>query len=62
MDNQILKQRCDALLEGMVGSTLAVKWWTTPNKAFAGDTPEQIFSVAPTAVYAYLLKSAEGEW
>jgi len=38
------------------------KWWSGSNKAFCGDTPEQIYSVAPSAVYAYLMKSAEGEW
>jgi hypothetical protein len=46
----------------MVGRELAPNWWTGANKAFGGDTPEQMYSVAPSAVYAYLMKSAEGEW
>jgi hypothetical protein len=46
----------------MVGKELAEQWWTGANKAFGVDTPEQIYSVAPSAVYAYLMKSAEGEW
>jgi hypothetical protein len=46
----------------MVGQELADQWWTGANRAFGGDTPEQIYSVAPSAVYAYLMKSAEGEW
>jgi hypothetical protein len=57
-----MRKRCEALITAMVGKELAEKWWTGPNKAFGGDTPEQIYSVAPSAVYAYLLKSAEGEW
>ena len=57
-----MRARCDALVVAMVGRELADKWWTGPNKAFGGDTPEQIYSVAPSAVYAYLMRSAEGEW
>lgn len=62
MDEQLLRKRCEALLLAMVGEELAEKWWTSSNKAFCGDTPEQIYSVAPNAVYAYLMRSAEGEW
>ena len=57
-----MRARCDALVVAMVGQELAEQWWTGSNKAFCGDTPEQIYSVAPSAVYAYLMKSAEGEW
>ena len=57
-----MRKRCEALVTAMVGKELAEKWWTGPNKAFGGDTPEQIYSVAPSAVYAYLMKSSEGEW
>ena len=57
-----MRARCEALVAAMVGKELADKWWTGSNKAFGGDTPEQIYSVAPSAVYAYLMKSAEGEW
>ena len=57
-----MRARCEAFVAAMVGQELADKWWTGSNKAFGGDTPEQIYSVAPSAVYAYLMKSAEGEW
>ena len=57
-----MRARCEALVAAMVGQELADKWWTGSNKAFGGDTPEQIYSVAPSAVYAYLMRSAEGEW
>ena len=62
MDEQLLRKRCEALLLAMLGEELAEKWWTSSNKAFCGDTPEQKYSVAPNAVYAYLMRSAEGEW
>jgi len=57
-----MRARCEVLVIAMVGRELAEKWWTGPNKAFDGHTPEQIYSVAPSAVYTYLMKSAEGEW
>ena len=57
-----MRARCEALVVAMVGKELADKWWTGSNKAFGGDTPEQIYSVAPSAVYAYLMRCAEGEW
>ena len=57
-----MRARCEALVIAMVGKEMADKWWTGSNKAFGGDTPEQIYSVAPSAVYAYLMKCADGEW
>ncbi len=55
-----MRARCEALITAMVGKELATKWWNSPNRAFGDDTPEQIYSVAPPAVYAYLMKSAGG--
>ncbi len=57
-----MRARCEALVVAMVGKELADKWWTGANRAFGGDTPEQIYSVAPSAVYAYLMKSADYHW
>ena len=57
-----MRARCEALVIALVGREMSDKWWNGPNKAFGGDTPEQIYSVAPSAVYAYLMRSAEGEW
>jgi hypothetical protein len=62
MSPKNMRARCEALVTAMVGKEMAPKWWNSPNRAFGGDTPEQIYSVAPSAVYAYLMKSAEGEW
>ncbi len=62
MDEKNIRARCEALLIARIGKDLAIKWWSSPNKAFFGDTPEQIYSVSPSVVYEYLMKSAEGEW
>ena len=59
---ETMRARCEALITAMVGKELAPKWWTSPSRAFGDDTPEQIYSVAPSAVYAYLMRSADGEW
>lgn len=56
------RARCEALVISMVGKELAVQWWNSANKEFDGDTPEQVYSVAPSTVYAYLMRSTEGEW
>ena len=56
-----MRARCEVLVIAMVGKALADKWWNGPNKAFGGDTPEQMYSVAPDTVYAYLMKSLEGD-
>lgn len=61
-DLEIMRARCDALVISLVGRKMADKWWTGPNKAFGGETPEQMYREAPNDVYAYLMKSAEGEW
>lgn len=53
----VMRARCEALITAMVGKELADKWWKSPNKAFGGDTAEQMYSVAPSAVYAYLMRS-----
>ena len=61
-DHARMRARCEALVVAMVGKEMSNRWWNGANRAFGGDTPEQIYSVAPSAVYAYLMRSAEGEW
>jgi hypothetical protein len=62
MTGEIMRRRCEALINALVGKEYAPLWWNSPNKAFAGSTPEQVYEVDPTSIYAYLVKSAEGEW
>lgn len=61
-NEEVMRLRCEALLTAMVGKELADAWWNRPNKAFEDNTPAQAYSVSPSAVYAYLMKCAEGEW
>lgn len=61
-DSDLMRARCEALITAMVGQELALQWWNGANRAFAGNTPEQMYSTDPEAVYAYLMRSAEGEW
>jgi hypothetical protein len=58
----LMRARCESLVTAMVGRELVHQWWNGANRAFDGDTPEQMYSVAPSVVYAYLMRSAEGEW
>ena len=58
----VMRARCEALILSMVGREMVNKWWISSNRAFGGDTPEQMYNVAPGAVYDYLMRSAEGEW
>ena len=62
MDKDVMRKRCEALLTALVGKDLVGDWWNSPNKAFANETPEQTYSVAPTTVYTYLMHNAEGGW
>lgn len=61
MDNKPLKWKCDRLLQAMVGTILADKWWNSYNRAF-DQTPQKQFDDNPESVYNYLMKHAEGEW
>lgn len=62
MNEEVMRKRCEALLTALVGKDLVGDWWNSPNKAFCGDTPEQIYSVAPTVVYRYLMYNTERGW
>lgn len=60
---EIVKQRCDALLNAMLGSSeLVDNWWNSPNKAFNGETPDVVFVLEPMKVYRYLMMCSEGGW
>jgi len=61
MTPEVRRARCEALLTAMIGKDLAERWWTSINKTFA-MTPEQMYSKDPDRVYAYLMRTSEGEW
>lgn len=57
---ETMKARCNALLTALVGKTLVDNWWKSPNKAFDGATPAEVFEVDPGLVLSYLMKFYEG--
>jgi endo-1,4-beta-D-glucanase Y len=59
---QVLLARSQALVIAMVGKELSEQWWTSPNKAFEGQTPREQFEANSERVYSYLMRMAEGEW
>jgi hypothetical protein len=58
----VLRARSEALVIAMLGTNLAKGWWTNPNKAFEGQTPEAQWQTGCERVYGYLMQMAEGEW
>lgn len=61
MDKNLLRKKCNILLESLVGVELIERWWKSHNKAF-NKTPEQEFDTDPVSVYNYLIKHLHGEW
>ena len=60
--NRVLRARSEALIIALVGKEMAPKWWTGPNRAFEGQTPNEQFEQNAERVYSYLMRMAEGEW
>ena len=60
--NRVLRARCEALVIALVGKDMAPKWWTSSNRAFEGQTPQEQFDRNAERVYSYLMGSAEGYW
>ena len=54
------KQRCNQILESLVGSNSTDKWWTSPNKAFDLCTPEDQWKIDHRRVINYLLTQLNG--
>jgi len=59
---EVLKQRCDQLLQAMLGEEFAPRWWQSPNKYWNLETPLAVFERDPNDVYGYLMRVTEGEW
>jgi hypothetical protein len=58
MNTNNIQQRCETLVVALVGQEKSFDWWLTPNRAFDMQTPEVMFHFFPTAVYEYLMRSA----
>lgn len=52
LEEYVVKGRCEALVIAMVGEDLAEGWWTSPNRAFGGQTP---LNTDLDKVYHYLM-------
>ena len=46
------------LVASMVGPDLADSWWSSPNQAFDGQTPETQWAAGSDAVVNYLMHHA----
>jgi hypothetical protein len=58
----VAKQRTQVLLIAMLGSKLVDTWWSSPNKAFDGETPHNIWIKDYAKVYNYVMRNADGGW
>ena len=58
----LLKQRCDQMLEALLGKESANCWWHTKNRAFQGLTPEGQWILEPNTVYRYLVAHCSGDY
>jgi hypothetical protein len=58
----VAKQRTQVLLTAMLGSKLVDTWWTSPNKAFNGKIPAEVWLQDYTKVYDYVMRNADGGW
>jgi len=58
-----IKSRCDRVLLALLGSQdLVDGWWTSPNRAFDGETPLQTLDKNHHRVVNYLLAQLNGDY
>ena len=56
----LMRARSEALVIALVGKDFAPKWWSSPNKAFGMNTPDERFKEYPEEVYNYLMFQGYG--
>lgn len=50
------KTQLNRILKAMIGSDeLVDQWWTSKNRAFLGQTPNEVFDTDPEQVINYIL-------
>lgn len=59
---QIMRNRCEVMILSMVGKDYTNVWWNSPNKAFQGKTPNEVFETDPERVYDYVIGHINGYW
>jgi hypothetical protein len=55
---QTFRNTCNQLVQAMVGPDLVTAWWSSPNQAFEGRTPEEQWIVGSDSVVNYLMHHA----
>lgn len=55
---QEFRSIADNLVASLVGERLVADWWTSPNQAFDGRTPEAQWQSGSDAVVNYLMHHA----
>ena len=55
---QEFRKVADQLVESMVGKNMIESWWTSPNQAFDGRTPETQWAEGSDSVVNYLMHHA----
>lgn len=57
---QLMRQRCETMILSILGAEVAAKWWNGKNKAFDGNTPNEMFDKDPARVYSYVIGHVDG--
>jgi hypothetical protein len=55
---QEFRRIADQLVASMVGPTMVTAWWSSPNQAFDGRTPETQWAAGSDTVVNYLMHHA----
>ncbi len=62
-DTSVSKEKLDTILLALLGKDYLVKaWWSSPNRAFSNNTPEQEYIINQKAVVTYLLQQINGDY
>jgi hypothetical protein len=66
MKEPIIKSDINRYLQSMLGRTELVDgWWYSPNKAFDGKTPDEVYQTGADGrkrVYEYVISCSDGCW
>ena len=54
-----IKEKCDRILEAVVGINTMDWWWNSPNRAFDMKPAKEMFEEDPKRVYRYLLDQVQ---
>lgn len=57
-----LRMKIDQYLTAMLGKENVTKWWYSPNKAFLGATPNEVYLTNPETVEMYVMACASGSY